>query len=209
MNKFKIGDYVQSINWGYVVLVDEFDRTSFSGTVVEGNNPIFKVGESYNSWGVEFFKKINYQKNKECKEGKTENRIVRKLEDLRNMGNGIGLYIDSNLDVRLKDKKMLICCGSDLVNTNLGVYLEVLKAMGFKFEYKPLRTVEEVLEEMKNNSKKFEKEGENFCIALDHDLKRYVAENYIYFEVLGGVYLTKNDAQKYVNELNEIIGDGK
>ncbi|MGL5725781.1 hypothetical protein, partial [Cetobacterium sp.] len=86
--------------------------------------------------------------NWNVKEDKMENIIVRKLEDLDGLENGMGLYIDSNLDVRVKNKNMLICYGNDLKGERKENYLEALKSMGFKFEYKPLDKNEEKLEKI-------------------------------------------------------------
>ncbi|MGL5717026.1 MAG: hypothetical protein ACRCX2_28680, partial [Paraclostridium sp.] len=151
-------------------------------------------------------------KNWNIKEDKMEEvRVVRKLEDLDGLENGMGLYIDSNLDVRVKNKNMLICYGNDLMGERKENYLEALKAMGFKFEYKPLRSLEEVVEEISNlQNRKFSTERIfNYYIDLDHNDNKYKVDYCDCYETLGAVYMTEEQARKYTNELNEIIGVGK
>lgn len=198
MSKFKIGDFVISKNYSYVLEVVFVEGNTFSGRFIEGS----KKNNIEN-----YFFEGNFEL---IKEDKMENRIVRKLEDLCNMGNGMGLYIDSNLDVRLKDKKMQICCGSDFVNTNLGVYLEVLKSMGFKFEYKPLRTEQEVKREILSlESLHFAQEKPNYYVGYNNLIDKYL----VICDSVNGhglhIYMTEEQAKKYADELNEIIGVGK
>lgn len=138
-----------------------------------------------------------------------ETRVVRKLEDLHNLENGMGLYIDYNLDVRVKNKNMLICYGNDLTGDRKDNYLEVLKAMGFKFEYKPLCTKEEVLAEMRLKCKEFEFECENYFIRYDEKDRKYHIAYDATANVTGAFYFYERDAIRYCNKLNEIIGVGK
>lgn len=185
----------------------------YRGVTVGKDYEVIRIGEDYGmgtnlytitddngfsfTHGISIFRLIKEDKMEEI-------RVVRKLEDLCNVGNGMGLYIDSNLDVRSKDKKMLICCGSDLVKTNLGVYLEVLKSMGFKFEYKPLRTVKEVLNEARTKIVEFIPGIENYLLVKTSE-GNYGVDRDVYLERIDSLYLHEGVAQKYADELNEII----
>ncbi|MGL5717241.1 MAG: DUF6501 family protein [Paraclostridium sp.] len=140
------------------------------------------------------------------KEDKMEEvRIVRKLEDLDGLENRIGLYIDSNLDVRVKNKNMLICYGNDLTGERKENYLEALKAMGFKFDYKPLRTKEEVKAEMLSKCKEFKFNGYNYYIKYIQQDERYYVSYDCFNDILGALYFDKKTANEYCNELNEIL----
>ncbi|MGL5722904.1 DUF6501 family protein [Cetobacterium sp.] len=196
------------------------------------------------------------------KEDKMENRIVRKLEDLDGLENGMGLKIewDRNLktiDVNFGKIKTMYWSDMDLKNFGLELVLDQIKSMGFKFEYKPLDKNEEKLEkilesvedvEAKNNirnifkiQKEFFEEIRNKMLSdvkkpskVVHEVIKEIKSlksltfkqgelNYFvswckgkyHVEamretfIIGANYMTEEQAQKYVTELNEIIGVGK
>ncbi|MGL5718573.1 MAG: hypothetical protein ACRCX2_36550 [Paraclostridium sp.] len=58
---FKKGDYVRSINHGYIVLVDKVSRDSFSGIVVESDAKFRKVGSYTSCFYVSCFKIVDYE----------------------------------------------------------------------------------------------------------------------------------------------------
>ncbi|MGL5714517.1 MAG: hypothetical protein ACRCX2_15970 [Paraclostridium sp.] len=132
-------------------------------------------------------------------------RIVRKLEDLDRLENDKGLKVHW-CEV---DKCLEIYFNSRFIDRVFSIdRTDVLKAMGFKFEYKPLRSLEEVINEIESmESLEFNINGNNFFIAKSHG--SYYVENHNVIEILGATFMEKEQAQKYADELNEIIGVGK
>ncbi|MGL4652650.1 hypothetical protein [Cetobacterium sp.] len=58
---FKKGDYVRSINHGYIVLVDKVSGDNFSGIVVESDAKFRKVGSYTSCFDVSRFKIVDYE----------------------------------------------------------------------------------------------------------------------------------------------------
>ncbi|MGL5594737.1 MAG: hypothetical protein ACRCYA_05340 [Cetobacterium sp.] len=145
--------------------------------------------------------------SEDVKEDKMEDvRVVKAWEDLVGLENKNGSKINGEHNV---------CFMGDVVTNSTDYYLEdyvkLLKAMGFKFEYKTLRTIEEVKEEISNlENRKFSTERIfNYYIDLDHNDNKYKVDYCDCYETLGAIYMTEEQAKKYVTELNEIIGVGK
>ncbi|MGL5724424.1 hypothetical protein [Cetobacterium sp.] len=88
------------------------------------------------------------------KEDKMENRIVKKLEDLDGLENGMGLRVvvsdvsDSEDYKNISVSVYKVDCRIADIKGNAKKKLETLKSMGFKFEYKPLDKNEEKLEKI-------------------------------------------------------------
>lgn len=139
------------------------------------------------------------------KEDKMENRIVRKLEDLDGLENGLGLKLDWDNEDETLD---IIIDGRirDVVGSELD--FNYLKAMGFKFEYKPIRTVEEVIEEMKSKTDDVLKER-NYDLYEVEFIKFTKHYKIRMAETVGAPVFVAGLAQKYADELNEIMRGGK
>ncbi|MGL5595857.1 hypothetical protein [Cetobacterium sp.] len=134
--------------------------------------------------------------------------VIKTLKDLNGLENGTGGYIEySSINdcayiLCNKEEKFDIACSGDY--SNLDNFFTVLKSMGFKFEYKPLRKKEEVLEEMKGKAKPFIFNDYNYYINyIKQDNKYYVTYD-CFNNPLGTLYFSKDLANKYCVELNEI-----
>lgn len=185
-----------------------------------GRNKIYEVIRETNDSYVIMVDRVGYvsvSKDKFIiyKEDKMENRIVRKLEDLDGLENGMGataVYDEVNKRVRIRTKEEYLGIGiahSDEYS-DLDGFLTVMKVIGFKFKYKPLRTVEEVLEEIDNiKGLKYDNEKSNWCIVFSEDSGFYSCGADYKISRLGTKYMSEEQAQKYADELNEIIGVGK
>lgn len=143
-------------------------------------------------------------------EGYTETRIVRKLEDLDGLENGMGAFVEIKhnvANVLCKNKEIFILIiNSSNEYSDVETFLKTLKAMGFKFEFQKLRTVEEVLEEITKLDGKFSEERVfNYYIDLDHNDNKYKVDYCDRYETLGTIYMSAETAQKYADELNEIM----
>ncbi|MEG1087568.1 MAG: hypothetical protein RSD79_05835 [Cetobacterium sp.] len=168
---------------------------------------LIKVGVIYEvleySYGYAIKPGIIIDKNKfvVIEEDKMEEiKIVRKLEDLDGLENGFGLHL-----------------GYDSFNKTTQVYtedelkfstkdLEFIKGMGFKFEYKPLRTEQEVKKEILNlESLPFTQEKVNYYVDYNNLINKYL----VICDSVNGhglhIYMPEGLAQKYADELNEII----
>ncbi len=139
-------------------------------------------------------------------------RVIRKLEDLDGLENRMGLSLQKQTDIRHGDYEEILCLmhnGLASLTFELSSsdtkYFSLLKAMGFDFEYKPIRTKEEVLEEIQSLGRSFECENYNFFIELDRSEGKYQIETYGMSRVVGAKYFTEEQAKKYADELNEII----
>ncbi|MGL5753446.1 MAG: hypothetical protein ACRCXT_23075 [Paraclostridium sp.] len=156
----------------------------------------------------------DYIKNKEfnlaylksfCKDEKLEQlKIIRKLKDLDGLENGSGLKVYWCED----DKCLEIYFNSRFIDRVFKLdKTDVLKAMGFKFEYKPLRTEQEVKKEIMNlESLPFTQEKVNYYVDYNNLIGKYL----VICDSVNGhglhIYMIEETAQKYVDELNEIIG---
>ncbi|MGL4646050.1 MAG: DUF6501 family protein [Cetobacterium somerae] len=155
------------------------------------------------------------------KEDKMEEvRVVRKLEDLDGLENGIGLVMVFDTekvvaDIEIKTLSILRVFNSEIlykvdveIKSSLESILETAKAMGFKFEYKPSKVVYEVIKEIKSLDSLTFKQGE-FNYFVSWYKGKYHVEAMRETFIIGVNYMTKEQAQKYADELNEIIGVGK
>lgn len=143
-----------------------------------------------------------------AKDKMEEIRVVRKLEDLEGLENGMGLVIKCFKDelgefIRVQRKVEEI---EGMVIKSKDKF-EFLKSMGFKFKYKPLRSLEEVLEEIEDlQHERFIYGNENYFVSLDVKRNKYEVSYNMHYKNVTCVYLKKETAQKYADELNEIIG---
>lgn len=147
-------------------------------------------------------------------DSKVENvKVIRKLEDFDGLENGMGLRFEIlrecyNGDIydfliltteekefqrwNLKYQKHLISC------------FVFFKAMGFEFEYKPLRTKEEVLKDMERLSCEKSDSCKTMVFWVKKD-KKYIATDDVRTPLNAKVYFNDNVANDFANELNEII----
>lgn len=141
-------------------------------------------------------------------------KIVRKMEDLMGLENGNGLYTQERDVIREGEYITVLVVmfkGEGFYEFEYGEPrqedLAFLKAMGFEFEYKPLRTIDEVLEEIEDlQHERFLCGDENYFVSLDVEKNKYEVSYNRYYKNITCVYLKKETAQKYADELNEIIG---
>lgn len=149
-------------------------------------------------------------------------KIVRKLEDLDGNISKCEEFVlnyyraTKSAEIIFKgDKNIMV---TEICEESFKIYTEtrnLLKKLGFEFQYKPLRTVEEVKREFIELTKN------RFCtktykyLVIKHDTE-CSAENYYYYkdcyrEVPFGkaCWLTEEEARNYSEELNEIIGVGR
>lgn len=206
MKKFKIGDVVIGKFVDVEIKVLDVGDMIFKGEVLKvkfKEMSSYKEGEIIEGLLMEYFRII--------KEDKMENRIVRKLEDLDGLENGMGaiaVYDEINNRIRAKEERLGIGIAHSDEYSDLDGFLTAMKAMGFKFEYKPLRTVHEVIQEIKSLKSLTFKQGElNYFVSCCEDKYRVEAMRETF--IIGVNYMTIEQAQKYADELNEIIGVGK
>lgn len=160
----------------------------------------------YNKWYFKYrFEAIEEDKMEEIK-------IVRKLEDLDGLENGMGataVYDEVNKRVRIRTKEECLGIGIAYSDeySDLDGFLTVMKVIGFKFEYKPSRSLEEVVEEARTKIVEFVHGKSNYLLVKA--LEGYVVDRDVYLERVGSLYLCKEQAQKYADELNEILKGGK
>ncbi|MGL5718327.1 MAG: hypothetical protein ACRCX2_35310 [Paraclostridium sp.] len=140
-------------------------------------------------------------------------RIIRKLEDLDGLENGMGaelIYVVVGGSVKVVTSEDELTINSSDGYSDIESFLDTLKAMGFKFEYKPLRTEREVFEEIKNlEGVEFKPYEENFCVEFDYSKQSYGVASYGKYRAVGVVFMASKQAQKYAGELNEIIANNK
>ncbi|MGL5243838.1 MAG: hypothetical protein ACRC7R_01495 [Sarcina sp.] len=139
--------------------------------------------------------------------------LVRKLEDLDGLENGMGLKLHwvinkDKIEMNFGEIRMFYWNKFDLEKLGLEGVFNQIKSMGFKFEYKPLRSLEEVMEEISNlnNKRSFDKNKmHNYYVCFDRDNGRYDINFCNSFEIIGLAFMRKETAQKYADELNEIL----
>ncbi|MGL4852321.1 MAG: hypothetical protein ACRC3Z_06725 [Phocaeicola sp.] len=157
-------------------------------------------------------------KNWNVKEDKMEDvRIVRKLEELDGLENGIGLVMAFDTekviaDIEIKTLSILRVFNSEIlykvdveIKSSLEYILEIAKSMGFKFKYKPLRTVEEVIAEMIAKTDNIFKEDRNYDLYEVEFIKFTKHYKIRLAETVGAPVFVAGLAQKYADELNEIL----
>lgn len=152
------------------------------------------------------------------KEDKMEEvRIVRKLEDLDGLDNGMGLVMAFDTkkvvaDIKIKTLSILSVFDSKIlykvdveIKPFLESILEAAKSMGFKFKYKPLRTEEEVIAEMIAKTDNIFKEDRNYDLYEVEFIKFTKHYKIRLAETVGAPVFVAGLAQKYADELNEIL----
>lgn len=123
--------------------------------------------------------------------------ICKNIKDFNGMKNGLGL----DLLVEDEDHIEIWYEKSTMVYTAKINEIDLLKSMGFQFEYKSRLPLREILK--KYEDKNFEKNGENFYLYYDEEQKVYgclfsSTKNYI-----GVKYYDFETIDKIINELNE------
>lgn len=152
----------------------------------------------YNKWYFKYrFEAIKEEKVEEI-------RVVRKWEDLTGLKNGLGLEISEEQNVYFGSK--VVSHSDAFLFEN---YLKLLQSMGFKFEYKPLRTIEEVIAEMRTKEIQFTFNGDNCYIKHVASYNKYYVSYDCHDNIMGAIYLDRETASKYCIELNEILKGGK
>ncbi|MGL5712632.1 MAG: hypothetical protein ACRCX7_09990 [Cetobacterium sp.] len=192
----------------------------------KGKSTILEVGEEYEVFeevegkyliltkliGTMLYLKEYFEIIKEDKV--EEVRVVRKLEDLEGLPNGFGLKLNWNEDEkRIESKKdhnivHWITTG-DIRNLGAEYCFNIIKSLGFRFEYKPLRTIEEVVAEMRTKEIQFTFNGDNCYIKHVASYNKYYVSYDCHDNIIGAIYLDKETASKYCIELNEILKGGK
>lgn len=157
---------------------------------------------------LEFLIKIDEEK--EIK--KEEVRVVRKLENLDGLKNDKGWELSFESTDNFKDKGyyqewVRLDDKSDKGWFNAFYELstktiDFLISSGFKFEYKPLRTEEEIMNDLVEKEFKFG-EGNFILIKLENGKWDYM--NNISYCIPGKRYYTLESAKKVVKELNELF----
>lgn len=140
-------------------------------------------------------------------------KTVRKLEDLDGNTSKCGEFVlnyyktTKSAEIIFKGDKNIAV--TEICEESFKIYTEtrnLLKKLGFEFEYKPLRTVEEVLEEIRKNGKSFCCEND---FVVSYTKKHGWSAVTLGRDVIGNCYFREDIANAYVRELNEIIGADK
>lgn len=158
---------------------------------------------------------IRFEKGEKEME-KEEIRVVRKLEDLEGFKNGMGLIMkygtEKVLDIERKTLSILVEHNLEIlykvdikIKTSLKYMLEIAKSMGFKFEYKPLRT-EEIMNDLIEKEFKFG-EGNFLLIKLENGKWDYMNNTSYYLP--DKKYYTLESVKRVVKELNELLESEK
>lgn len=142
-------------------------------------------------------------------------KIIKKLKDLDGLKNDRGWELSFESTDNFKDKGYYQEWVRLDDKSNKGWFnafyeltdktIDSLKASGFKFEYKPLRKLEEVFNEMSslNPFKKHDFDTYSICGSVEgngYSIYKNTSTGVI------GYSFDKETAQKYVYELNEILG---
>ncbi|MEG3013135.1 MAG: hypothetical protein RR795_01585 [Cetobacterium sp.] len=148
---------------------------------------------------------INDEKKKEIK-------IIKKLEDLDGLKNKKGWELSFQSDDNFKDKgyyqKWIRIDEKNDKGWFSAIYrlneqsVERLKGLGFEFEYKPLRSEEEIMNDLIEKKFKF---GEGNYILIKHEHGFYDYKNNITFYTPGQKYYSLESLKKVIAELNEIL----
>ncbi|MGL5580532.1 MAG: hypothetical protein ACRDCE_06155 [Cetobacterium sp.] len=126
---------------------------------------------------------------------KKEVKVVRTLKNLIGLENGVGLHLNYNNS----SNQIQIYTETELKMETID--LDFLKAMGFKFEYKPLRNEEEILKDLVE--KEFDFHGGNYTIGKGFN-GAYAIIGQEDFKTDNTKYYTKISIAKVVKELNEL-----
>ncbi|WP_297638610.1 hypothetical protein [uncultured Clostridium sp.] len=136
-----------------------------------------------------------------------EVRIVRKLEDLDGLENGKGLFMAFNT----KEKTLSIAYNFKIlykvdtrIKSSIVHIFEIAKSMGFKFEYKPLRTKDEVLADIKRLACERSRDCRTMILQDVNTNKYFATDNYKTIEN-EKKYFNEDIAHDLVNEINELL----
>lgn len=138
---------------------------------------------------------------------KEEITIIRKLEDFDGFPNGKGLFMVFDT----KEKTLSIAYNLKIlykvdtrIKSSLVHILEIAKSMGFKFEYKPLRTKEEVLADIKRLACERSQDCRGVILQDVNTKKYHYTDDY---EVLGNgkFYFQEEIAHELIIEINDIL----
>ncbi|MHA4986999.1 DUF6501 family protein [Cetobacterium somerae] len=130
--------------------------------------------------------------------------VVRKIEELDGLENGMGLEVEILLGYDRVRTIRVIANNNEYVQGNLDVEgaCNLLKAMGFKLDYKPKRTEEEIMSDLIEKEFKFG-EGNFLLIKLENGKWDYMNNTSHY--VPDKKYYTLDSAKIVVKELNELL----
>ena len=170
-----------------------------------------KVDKTYIMRGI---KEITLEELKSFLPNKTL-KIIKKLKDLDGLKNDKGWELSFESTDNFKDKGYYQEWVRLDDKSNKGWFnafyeltdktIDSLKASGFKFEYKPLRKLEEVFNEMYSLNP-FKKYGfDTYSICGNVEGNGYFIYKNTSIGVIGYSF-DKETAQKYADELNEILG---
>lgn len=133
--------------------------------------------------------------------------IIRKFEDFDGLENGKGLFLEHKVIVDEGGTNEFIVIKTKLVDFFWTPfddvdedYSEVLKAMGFEFEWKSKRSLEEVLNDYKEIN--FVVGQDNCAIYEDARNGGFSVGIYRGYKTVGTSYYLKKDAEKICEELN-------
>ena len=147
---------------------------------------------------------------------KQEIKIVRKLEDLHLQKSKSGKFKmfynkDKNIaKIEYIDSMDMVFC--EISEEDFKCYsttINLLKELGFEFDYKPLKSEEEILIELDVFSKRFHDKHNRFVLMRKNNGLYYAREFNDDIPLGQSKWFTKDKVNKYVLELNESIGVGK
>ncbi|MGL5718572.1 MAG: hypothetical protein ACRCX2_36545 [Paraclostridium sp.] len=205
VKEIKIGDKVVLLaNIAHQLPFLEPKESILNVDLIEGDKA--RVSTPVVSFVVPLELLIKVEEEKEIKE---EVRVVRKLEDLDGLENGNGLKISSIKDnmnrytIRtiMPESKSII---TEWVIDKIEHVFDKLKYMGFKFEYNPPKSKEEIIQDVILSARKKCSNHRNI-ILFDVNKNKYIfTDNYANIQDVG-VYYTEDLAEKFCNELNEAL----
>lgn len=136
-----------------------------------------------------FVKEIN-KKNEEIK-------ICKKLEDFIGLENGLGLILEKS-EFLSETIKVFDKCTYKSITISLENN-EILKSMGFKFEWKPKRKLQEIVKDYDSKAHSFMNKNYFIC---ENEANVFVV-NWTYCNFNGITYYSEEDCMKICKELNE------
>lgn len=132
-----------------------------------------------------------------------EIRVIRKLQDLDEENNNSGFWLSYSPECD-EHYEGLGVIGE---NGDTGIFivesdLWMLKGMGFKFKYEPLRNEKQIMNDLVEKEFKF---GEGNYILIKHEHGYYDYMNNMSFYTPGQKYYSLESLKKVVKELNELL----
>lgn len=109
--------------------------------------------------------------------------------------------------IDMKFGKTIFCRWTE--NDIAEVWEGALKAMGFKLDYKPIRTEEEILIELDVFSKRFHDKDNRFVLVRKENGLYHALEFSNEIPLGQSKWFTRDKVYKYVSELNNSIGFDK